>query len=235
MTPNKISLSVAAAILAGSAFVAVPRAGATVALAATFDEKVENAQAIVLGRVVKQETRYDEEKRFILTYTTFRVEKALKGGAPPDLTLVTPGGRVGEVRQTTVGVPVFEEGREHVVFVRDSSRGPTVLFFDQGAYDVVTERGERIVLPVATGAVRLDAQRGVAAAPEQPRTLREFEAAVRAAGERARLHRMQVLEQQRREAEERSSIWTAVARNKWVILLAVLGLIVATIHFMRRT
>src|SRR5688500_1966982 len=176
MTPNKQSLSLAAALLAGSALFAVPRAEATVTLAASFDEKVENAQAIVLGKVLKTESRYDEQKRFILTYTTFEVEKAIKGGTPQQVTLVTPGGKVGDVQQTTVGVPSFHEGDEKIVFLRNTQRGPTVLFFDQGAYEVQRERGERIIRPVATEAVRIDEQRGMAVAPETPRTLREFEA-----------------------------------------------------------
>lgn len=203
-------------------------------LAATFDEKVENAQAIVLGKVVRTESRYDEQKRFILTYTTFEVEKALKGGTPQQVTLVTPGGRVGDVQQTTVGVPSFHEGDEKVVFLRNTQRGPTVLFFDQGAYEVVRERGERIIRPVATEAVRIDEQRGMAVAPEHPRTLREFEAAVQGAERRVRNNRMKLIEERQRQADAASSFWTTVANFKWIIAAAALGLALATITFLRR-
>jgi hypothetical protein len=233
MTSNNRSLSLAAALLAGSAFVAVPRAGATVSIAATFDEKVEHAAAIVHGRVVKQEARYDDDKKFILTYTTFEVEKALKGGTPNLVTVVTPGGRVGDVQMTTIGVPQFREGSENVLFLKNTRRGPTVLYFDQGAYDVVSSRGEKVVIPVATDSVKIDDQRGMAVAPEQPRTLKEFEAAVGSSERRVRHNRMQLLEKQR-QAQEVTSIWTTIEENKWLVFVALLGVTLATVKFLRR-
>ncbi|HET7704778.1 MAG TPA: hypothetical protein VFM36_01705 [Thermoanaerobaculia bacterium] len=232
MTPNKRSLSLAAALLAGSAMVAVPRAEATVSIAASFDEKVENAAAIVHGRVVKQESRYDDEKRFILTYTTFEVAKAFKGGTPNLVTVVTPGGKVGDVQMTTIGVPEFREGSENVVFLKNTKRGPTVLYFDQGAYEVISDRGEKIVRPVATDAVTIDEQRGMAVAPELPRTLREFESAIGAAERRVRHNRMELLEKQRQA--EATSIWTTLEENKWLVFIALLGVALASVKFLRR-
>lgn len=232
MTSNKRSLSLAAAFLAGSAMVAVPRAGATVSLAASFDEKVENAAAIVHGRVVKQETRYDEEKRFILTYTTFEVAKAFKGATPNLVTVVTPGGKIGDVQMTTIGVPEFREGTENVVFLKNTKRGPTVLYFDQGAYDVISDRGEKIVRPVATDAVTIDEQRGMAVAPELPQTLREFETAIGAAERRVRHNRMELLEKQRQA--EATTIWTTLQENKWLVFIALLGVALASVKFLRR-
>ena len=222
-------------MLAGASLLLAPRADATVALAATFDEKVEGAQAIVLGKVVRQETRFDDDKRLILTYTTFQVEKTLKGAAPAEVTVVTPGGRVGDIQQTTVGVPDFQQGQENVVFLKNTRRGPTVLYFDQGAYDVVQERGERLVRPVATEAVQIDAQRGIAAAPERPRSLREFESAIGNAEKRVRNNQMKMTMARQKEAEEAASLWSTLSENKWLVVLAALGLIVATIPFLRRS
>lgn len=233
MTPNKRSISLAAALLAGSAFVMAPRAGATVSIAATFDEKVEHAAAIVHGRAVKQETRYDEDRKLILTYTTFEVEKALKGGTPNLVTVVTPGGRLGDVQMTTIGVPQFREGSENVLFLKNTRRGPTVLYFDQGAYDVVSSRGEKVVVPVATDSVKIDDQRGMAVAPEQPRTLKEFEAAVGSAERRVRHNRMDLLEKQR-QAQQVTSIWSTIEENKWLVFIAVFGVTLATVKFLRR-
>ncbi|HUP46298.1 MAG TPA: hypothetical protein VM779_12375 [Thermoanaerobaculia bacterium] len=234
MTPNKLSFPLAAILLAGSALVGAPRAEATVSLAATFDEKVENAQAIVLGRVVRSESRFDDEQRFILTYTTFEVEKSIKGGTPPQVTVVTPGGRVGEIQQTTIGVPHLAPGEENVLFLKDTRHGPTVLYFDQGAYEVVSQRGERIVRPVVTGAVHIDEQRGVAVAPEPARTLREFEGAVQASERRTRFNRMEMLREEQRRAKEAASIWPVLADYKWLFLAAALGLALATVLFLRR-
>jgi len=135
MSSNNRLLPLAAVMLA---LAIVPRAEATLMRAATFDQKVENAASIILGTAVKKEARWDEAHRWILTYTTFRVEKAIKGGAPAqtEMTLVTPGGTVGDDHQETVGIPDFELGSEHVLFIKQTKLGPTVLYFDQGAYDV---------------------------------------------------------------------------------------------------
>ena len=203
--------------------------------AATFDQKVENAAAIVLGKAVKKESRWDAEHRFILTYTTFRIEKSIKGlPAQQEITIVTPGGVVGDVHQDTVGVPEFSEGNEHVLFLRNTDEGPTVLFFDQGAYDVETERGQKIVKPVASDAVTIDTQRGVAVTPEEPRSLERFERDVREAENRLLVNRMEMMRKQR-AAQEPPSMWTTIARNRYLILLAIIGIALATWQFIRRS
>src|SRR5207253_2111960 len=126
-----------------------PAAHASLAVAATFDQKVANAAAIVLGKCVRQESRFDPSGRWILTYSTFQVEKTMKGSAMPEITIVTPGGQVGSLHQTSSGIPAFRPGAENVIFVKSSNLGATVLYFDQGAYDVKSdEHGQLIVTPV---------------------------------------------------------------------------------------
>src|SRR5439155_21102453 len=136
MTPNNRLLA-----LATTAWLvtAVPAARAAIAIAASLDQKVENAASIVVGKCIKTESRMDPTGRWILTYSTFEVQKSLKGVAGPQITIVTPGGTVGSTHQDTIGVPEFHEGAEHVIFVKNSRVGPTVLYFDQGAYDVTTD------------------------------------------------------------------------------------------------
>src|SRR5258706_14911437 len=111
---------------------AVPAANAAVAQAATFDEKVDNAAAIFLGKCVKTEARFDPTGRWIVTYATFAVEQSMKGNAGAEVTIVTPGGSVNGIHQETIGVPVFQSGDEHVIFLRNTRLGPSPLYFDQG-------------------------------------------------------------------------------------------------------
>lgn len=232
MTPNN-RLPALGAILLALAF--VPRADATLMKAATFDEKVEHATSIILGSVVKKESRWDDAHRWILTYTTFRVEKTIKGVAPAqtEVTIVTPGGTVGNDHQDTVGVPDFAEGSEHVIFIKNTNVGPTVLYFSQGAYDVAQDdHGDRVIKPAATDAVTIDTQRGVAVTPESPRTLDDFEHAVRDSQRRAVMNRMELIRKQRELAEP--SFWSTLARNKFLVLLAIAGVAIATWQWMRR-
>jgi hypothetical protein len=197
-----------------------------------FEDKVGNAAAIVLGKVVAQESRWDAGHKRILTYSTFQVEKTLKGEQAAQRTIVTPGGVVGTIAQEYVGVPQFQIGDEHVVFVRETSVGPTVLYFDQGAYRVArAERGERIVHPLVSSAVLVDTQRGIAAAPEAPRSLREFETRVRTS--HTRHQQLKVIEQKRRE--HAASLWGQLQDNKVLVALALLGVLLASWQFFKRS
>jgi hypothetical protein len=208
-------------------------AGATLMRAATFDEKVEKAQSIVLGECVKTESRLDPTGRWILTYSTFRVEKSLKGAPATEVTVVMPGGHVGDRYQDTIGVPDFRAGDERLLFVKNSKAGPTVLYFDQGAYEVAKDdRGERMIIPVSSDAVRVDTQRGVAVAPETPRSLKDFESDVRASIRRTSAQRMQILE--REQQKQQSSIWSIIDTNKGLIAIALIGAALATWRLLRR-
>jgi hypothetical protein len=207
-------------------------ANATVIQAMDFDAKVENASSIVLGRCVAQESKWDEGRNWILTYSTFEVERAYKGAPASRITVVTPGGTVGNIAQEVVGVPRFREGEEHVLFVRDSQAGPTVLYLEQGDYRVVRDgRGERVVHPVVSSEVTIDGQRGIALAKETTRPLRDFERLVRDTERRREAIRMEVLERERREE---ASFWNQVKRNRALVILAVIGVALATWQLVRK-
>lgn len=232
MTSNNRSIALAALL---AALVVTPRAEATLMQAATFDEKVSNAAAIVLGRVVKKESKWDAGHRWILTYTTFRIEKSFKGvPSQQEITVVTPGGDVGDIHQDSIGVPEFAPGSDNVVFIRNSEAGPTVLYFDQGAYDVAKSGNDRVVRPVATDAVQVDTQRGVAVASEEPRTVQEFEQAIRGAEKRVIFNRMELIKRQQQDAETAKSFSATLLRYKWLVGLALLGAAVATWQLLRR-
>ena len=207
-------------------------ANATISRAIRFEEKVENAASIVIGTCIAQQSRWDEARNWILTYSTFRVEKTLKGAPAQEITIVTPGGRVGSIAQEVIGVPRFRQGEEHVVFVRNSQAGPTVLYLEQGNYRVIKDdRGDRIVQPSVSSAVLVDTGRGTAVKPEPPRPLREFEGAVRETIRRREAMRMEMIEQQKRE---QASIWNAIQRNKALVALALAGIALATWQLMKK-
>lgn len=223
-TNNPLKVWLAWAILLG---IAAPVA-ATVARSISFDEKVQQADGIFLGRCTAIRSAWDPTGRWILTYSTFQVEKAFKGPAVPEVTLVTPGGQVGSIRQETVGVPDFTAGQQNVVFLKRGSVGPTVLYLDQGVYDVAPDdRGELEVKPVASNLVLVDSQTGKVPGAETARSLRGFEQEVRAAMDRTeRAQRYGVAP--RAEAEESAfSPLTQFLRRHWLVvsllLLAIAG------------
>ena len=230
MTPNNRLFALAAAVL-----LSAPAAHASMAVAATFDDKVALATSIIFGKCVRQESRFDPSGRWIVTYSTFQIEKTMKGNPQPEMTVVTPGGQVGSVHQDTIGIPAFHPGAENVIFVKNSSLGPTVLYFDQGAYDVTTDdRGEKIVSPVLSNLVKIDTQRGMAVAPNDvPRPLPQFE---RDVSDTLRSLREQKIRMDTLAAErlrQEASFWSVVRQNKWTIVLALAGIAFATWRLLR--
>lgn len=207
-------------------------AHATIQRAVNFDDKVDQAATIVLGKVVRTKSQWDPTHRWILTYSTFAVEQTLKGTAPAEVTVVTPGGTVGDVVQSTIGVRPFREGDENVIFVKNTAAGPTVLYFDQGAYDVKDDHGEKMIAPVATDAVHIDTQRGAIVEPEHPRTLREFSRDVRDSMQRT-ANKMALIRDQQRQRQQEASFTETLSRYKLLVALALIGTLLATSHFFR--
>lgn len=219
-------------LLATLLFFPSTAAEATITRAVQFEEKVENAASIILGKCISQQAQWDTARNWILTYTTFEVESTLKGAPAQRVTIVTPGGVVGSVAQEVIGVPRFRQGEEHVVFLRDSQAGPTVAFLEQGAYRVVkNERGDRMVTPAVSSAVLVDTGRGMAVSPESARPLREFTSEVRESVRKREVIRMEMLE---REKKEEASLWNHLSHNKTLVALALIGILLASWQFYKR-
>jgi hypothetical protein len=154
------------------------KAQASVARAVSFDEKVQTAETIVLGECIRKQSALDPTGRWIVTYSTFRVSKTYKGSAPAEVTVVTPGGELDGLHQHTIGVPSFGEGEVNVLFIRNDKIGPTVLYFDQGAYRVTESSiGKAVVAPVESDLVLIDSQTGRASSTREEgvHSLGEFE------------------------------------------------------------
>ncbi len=221
-------------LLAATLALLLPLAAqASLAKAATFDEKVDSANSIILGKCVQQRSAWDADHKWILTWSTFKVEKAMKGSAQNEVTVVVPGGSVDGVHQESIGMPVFRQGEDNVVFIRDTPSGATVLYFEQGAYDVVrSEKGERVVRPVTTGSVFIDTQRGTAVAPEAARPLPQFESEVGASIRRAAKQRMEILRP--RPKTKADSIVNILQRNRLLVMLTAFGLFLSAGQLFRR-
>ncbi len=89
--------------------------GAAMLIAECADEayRAEKADYIIEGTVEKVESRWNEDKTNIFTYTDLQIEKFVKGKpfAENKLKIVTPGGTVGEISQWVEDQPIFHEGK----------------------------------------------------------------------------------------------------------------------------
>ena len=212
---------------------------ATVARYVPFDQKVDEAEAIVLGRVVGTRASFDPTGRWIVTTATVEVDKSYKGAAQGGtVELVLPGGAVGGIRQETVGVPSLREGDERILFVKNERLGPTVLYLDQGSYEVVKDSsGRRTVAPASSDMVLLDSQTGKIAAAEETRSLESFEREISLASERIRRQRLTTAAVSPARAPQRTwreSALDFLDENKVVMILLGIGLAISLIPLLRR-
>jgi len=216
----------------------VPQLYATVARQIPFDQKVEEAEAIVLGRVTGTRSSFDPTGRWIVTTATIQVDKSLKGSSGGTIEVTLPGGSVGGIRQETVGVPSFRQGDERVLFVKQDRIGPTVLYLDQGSYEVKKDSsGRRSVEPASSDLVLLDSQTGKIAAAEAPRSLEAFEREISLATERIKTQRLNAAALSSSRPPEqswRTSTVEFLDENKVLLILLGIGVLISLIPMLRR-
>jgi hypothetical protein len=232
MSSNNRLIAAAAALVTTVVFAGA--ANATLVRSITFDDKVSSAQSVILGHCTETRTTWDPEHRWILTYATFAVDDTLKGAPVREVTVVTPGGSLDGVHQSSIGITPFQKGDERVLFVKNTRVGPTVAFFDQGAYSVSKDaKGERIILPVSAESVRVDSQTGKVVPAEQPRTLRQFIGELRASERRIEAVSAGAMVRQREAQHVQAPV--SIFRRYWLLFaLAGVGAAFATWQILRK-
>ncbi|MHB8873799.1 MAG: hypothetical protein ACYC8T_08955, partial [Myxococcaceae bacterium] len=98
-------------------------AGATTLLAMDVPALARGADAIVRGSVVGVTSRWTGDHQRIVTEVQIEVADRLKGTAPQIVTVVQPGGVVGDIGQRVSGLASFAEGEEVVVFLERRAGG----------------------------------------------------------------------------------------------------------------
>jgi hypothetical protein len=170
MTNDKGAMRYAIAVLTALLLIltAVP-ARAIVYVSTDFPTLVADARAIVVGRVVALESRWNDGRHGIETLVTLEVEQYLKGDLGTSVTVRTPGGQIGPYLSVMPGAPRFAEGDEVALFLAGNGPAlPHVLGLGQGVFRIVVDgAGRRVVVPemlsassqVATPVVRGDLMR----------------------------------------------------------------------------
>ena len=102
---------------------AAPRALAAVAVPATVEGLASASDAVVRGRVDRVYARRSADGRLVVTYAEIVTAGAWRGSPPARVTVVTPGGVVGDFGQRVDGMAGFRAGEEVVVFVARAGAG----------------------------------------------------------------------------------------------------------------
>lgn len=81
----------------------------------------QTADYIVEGTVEKVESKWNEGRTGIFTYTDLRIENYVKGTpfAENMLQIVTPGGTVGEITQAVEDQPILHEGKKVRIYFQE--------------------------------------------------------------------------------------------------------------------
>ncbi|WP_242343928.1 hypothetical protein [Anaeromyxobacter terrae] len=104
-----------AALLLASLLAGAPSAArAATFLETSVEETARTSETVVRGVVERVGSRWAGSR--ILTEVVVRVTSAWKGRPGERLTLLVPGGTVGDLAQEVDAAPTFEEGEEVVVF-----------------------------------------------------------------------------------------------------------------------
>jgi hypothetical protein len=110
------------------------------------------AESVVVARVENVAVRFTASLESIETVVTLRVEQTVTGSPPARITLVLPGGAIGDLRVMAGGVPNFWPGERTLLFLRGVHGAPTLAGAWQGKYSLVgnvatqPESGHRMTL-----------------------------------------------------------------------------------------
>lgn len=108
------------------------------------DELARASTSVVHGRITSVRSFWTDDKHYIMTEVTIRVDDALRGSAPSETILTIPGGRVGSTLYEISDMPVFVEGEEVVVFVWEHPSGKKLVTGGiQGKLTVVEDQVSR--------------------------------------------------------------------------------------------
>ena len=122
----------------------VPANAATVE-AMTLEEMAQRADFIFVGRAVDSRADWNVQRTRIYTYTTFQVERFIKGGTgggsgEKQVTLRLWGGELGPMRSIVPGTPQFAPGEEVLLFcVGSGARIPTLLGLALGKFTLTRD------------------------------------------------------------------------------------------------
>ena len=109
----------------------------------------KNADLIITGKVVEQNSSWNENNTRIYTQATIRVEEYIKGNNNSGSIIVSyPGGEVGDVGEMYSHMPRFENNEDVLVFLKKDDKNTNYKVFngEEGKINVLTDpkTGEKI-------------------------------------------------------------------------------------------
>jgi len=170
------------AMLVAPVFAGLPHAHASLVRAMELAELTAAAEQIVVADIARVESQWDEAHRTIHSIVELRVRESWKGNPPADgkMVLRQPGGSVGEIEMTVLGMATFSAGERALLFLDHG----IVVGLGQGKRSLRWDEPSKRWLidpPDASSTVRINGRGRIRAAQATPtETLDDLRAKVRA-------------------------------------------------------
>jgi hypothetical protein len=123
-------------------FLLAPTARATTLVRLSLEQLSQAATVVVRGRIVAQQSGWNQAHTQILTQTTVEVIESVKGVPPSPLVMEQVGGTVGNVHVRVAGTVFFHPQEDFYLFLepaRGESRCFLLVGMLQGAYRIVRD------------------------------------------------------------------------------------------------
>ena len=105
----------------------------------SLSDLTEGADAIVLGTVVSTESYWNDDQTNIFTEVVFSVDENIKGSFDDDLlTVIVPGGTVGDISQWVSDTPQFEKNKKSALFLEE------IIDFDKTKKGFITSSSSTV-------------------------------------------------------------------------------------------
>lgn len=174
------------AALAALMLLATVPATASTFVAMSPGEMIQQADAVVVGEVLRVESFRDSTGRAIVSQATIRVEETVTGESPSVVIVETFGGTVDSYTVVAHGFPTFAEGDRVLVFLDEREDGVAeVVGYRLGQYRVLTNRfGQEIAVPTLEANVTLLRPEGGEAVRPQALPLSTFKTMIQREAQR---------------------------------------------------
>jgi hypothetical protein len=116
---------------------------ASLVLALDTTELTKRADHIAVADVISVQSAWDQSHKKIFTTIELSVVESWKGGAKPasHITVVQPGGTVGDIAMTVFGMSQFTPGERTLVFLRGTTGAAGVVGMSQGKRPMSRDAG----------------------------------------------------------------------------------------------
>jgi len=129
-----IPISFAVVVAFAFASLVASASHASLVLALDTTELTKRADHIAVADVLSVQSAWDQSHKKIFTNIELSVVESWKGGAKPSshITVVQPGGTVGDISMTVFGMSQFSPGERALVFLRGTTGAAGVVGMAQG-------------------------------------------------------------------------------------------------------